>query len=222
MALLAGCGAEPQVASGPVVAEAPDGIPADAIAAPIYGPSAYFLRPRDVVSIQVRGEPSLSSERIRIGEDGMIMAPGVGAIMAAGRTPVEISSLVEAQLSRVYLRDPNVAVNVVELGSHQVTVEGGVEEPGIFSFNPGATLLGAVALGGGTTREARKDQILLFRTIDDVPMVARFDLEAMRSGRMIDPAIMPGDRVVIGESGRAFLIQDILSALPVAALFTRF
>jgi polysaccharide export outer membrane protein len=51
--------------------------------------------------------------------------------------------------------------------------------------------------------------------------VAKFDADAMLNGTMIDPLVLPGDRIIVGASGPKQLWQDLIQALPAFAIFTR-
>jgi polysaccharide export outer membrane protein len=178
------------------------------------------LRPMDEVSMQVLGEPEYSIQSVKIAPDGYIDLPAAGRIKAAGRTPAELSVASAQALSR-YLVAPKVSVNVIDFGSHKVTVEGSVNDPGVFAFAPDTTLLGAIALANGATRVAKLDQIAIFRNDDGQRMVAVFDLKKVRSGELVDPVLHPGDKVVVGFSGLAQAEQDFLQAVPLIAIFTR-
>ena len=68
---------------------------------------------------------------------------------------------------------------------------------------------------------ARLDQVIVFREVNGQPLAARFDVNLVRAGKMIDPVLSPNDRIVLGVSGSSQAWQDLLQALPVFALFTR-
>ena len=82
------------------------------------------LRGKDQIRVQVMREPDFSAEKLRINEDGFVDVPFVGRVQAAGRTTTEVAEDLRAILARTYLRDPRVAVSVVEFASHVVVVEG--------------------------------------------------------------------------------------------------
>ncbi len=185
------------------------------------GTTPVVLRPQDRISVSVLREPELSAAEVRIAEDGTIGLPYLGAVRAAGVAPAELETELEAKLSD-YLVDPRVAVNVISYDSHVVTVAGSVSQPGMYQFQPNTTLLGAISLARGTNRVAELDRVAIFRNEGDARSVAVFDLREVQAGRMIDPVLVPGDRVVVGLSGLSQTWQDILQALPAAAIFTRF
>lgn len=180
------------------------------------------LRPKDRLNLIVHREPQLSLDAVQIDEAGGFDAPVAGRIQAAGRTTAEVAEDVRARLARDYLVAPSVSVNVADHASHLVTVEGAVTQPGLYTFPPGTTLLGGIALARGPLRVARQDQVAIFRSVAGARSVAVFDLARVRSGEMVDPRLEPGDRILIGFSGLGQAWQDFLSSASVLALFTRF
>lgn len=182
---------------------------------------AYLIRPMDVLRVTVFQEEDLSLDSVTVASDGTISLPLLGSVTAAGKSPRLFAEQLEAALGERYLRYPDVAVNVTDTASHQVTVEGQVESPGIFAFQPGTRLSGAIALAEGTTRVARQSDVAIIRTLPEGMAVARFDYRAVQSGTMLDPVLMPGDRVVVGTDSLSQLWQDALRAVPALGLFTQ-
>lgn len=181
----------------------------------------YRLLPTDTVSITVFREPDLSIAQVPVGADGMIALPLVGTIKAQGLTSAELASTVASALSHGYLNRPEVAVNVIALNSHRVSVEGAVKRAGVFAFSPGARLSSAISQAEGMERVAKLDQVVVFRPTAEGMTVAKFDYRAMQQGTMIDPVLQPGDRVVVGTSGSSQFWQDLIKTLPSFAFFTQ-
>lgn len=180
------------------------------------------VQAKDRISVRVHREPELSLTDVRIDEDGTFDMPYAGRIVAEGRRATEIAEDVRQKLGKTYLVDPRVSVNVVQYGSNLVTVEGAVAQPGIYTFEHDATLLGAIALARGPTRVAKLNEVAVFRNVRGERSVAVFDLKRVRSGEMVDPVLKPGDRVLIGFSGLAQAWQDFLTTVPLVSIFTRF
>lgn len=199
--------------AAPLAASAPDAFP--------MSNDAVQLAPKDRISIIVVREPQLSLTEVRIDEDGTFDMPAVGRVTAAGRTTSQIAEEIRTNLGRNYLRNPIVSVNVVDFASNLVTVEGAVTQPGVYQFQPDTTLLGAVAMARGPVRAASLKQVAIFRTVKGVRSVATFDLAAVRAGTMVDPALMPGDRVLIGFNNLTQAWQDFLMSAPLIGIFTR-
>jgi len=184
-------------------------------------PSEYLIAPGDVVSLSVFGEPDLTFEKLPVDDAGFIQVPLVGAVRVATLTPAQASTLIASKLGTRFLRNPDVTLNVIEQTGQIVTVEGQVLKAGSYPVDGQTTLLGAIALAQSPTRIAKLDEVVIFRTIQNQRMAARFDLSRIRAGRDPDPQIFGGDVVVVGFSQAKSIYRDILQAAPLFNVFTR-
>lgn len=182
-------------------------------------PTTYPIRPADRLSVVVFREPELSLENVRVGVEGSISVPMIGSIPAAGMTPKQLEQDITRRLAAAGLKGPTVSVNITEYASHTVTVEGAVDKPGVYVFQPGARLSSAIALASGPKRTAKKSQVAVFRESPQGIMVAKFDYEQVSRGTMVDPILEPGDRVVMGTDGLSQFWEDLLKALPAFGVF---
>lgn len=187
----------------------------------VYPSETYQLRPNDVINVSVFREPDLTLNSVSVSATGQISMPLLGPMKVAGLTASELEGRLEEMLNQQYLRFPDVTVNIVQYGSHMVTVEGSVTTPGLFNFAPGTRLSGAMALANGPSRVADQDDIAVFRQTPDGIAIAKFDYLAIQSGTMMDPVLEPGDRIVVGLNNLSQFWQDILMTLPVFAWFRR-
>lgn len=217
--LLGGC----QSGLSPVV---PSGAEAYGVIAPEEPDEAaatrYALRGGDVVSVAVFQEPELSRDRIALDAAGNLNLPLLGEIRARGFTTSELAREIERAYAMQYLRDPRVAVFLDESVKDQIAIEGQVELPGVYEYRTGLTLLSAMALARSPTRIAKLDEIVIFRTVGGERLGGVFDLEAIREGRMPDPALRPGDTIVVGYSSVQGAYRDIIQTAPLLGVFTRF
>lgn len=182
-------------------------------------PTTYLLRPSDQISVSVFREAELSLDKVRLGVEGNVSLPMIGSVPAAGMTAKQFEQDVTRRLAALGLKTPLVSVNVVEYASHLVTVEGAVEKPGVYSFQPGARLSSAIALASGPKRIANVEQVAVFRESPEGIMVAKFDYAQVSQGTMLDPVLEPGDRVVMGTDGLSVFWEDLLKALPAFGVF---
>lgn len=186
-------------------------------------PSAdYVLRPNDVINVSVFREAEMSLNTIPISATGEVSFPLLGPMQVAGLTATQLEAQLEQRLNERYLRYPDVTVNIVQYGSHLVTVEGSVNSAGLYNFSPGTRLSGALALANGVARMADQSEVAVFRQTADGMAIAKFDYLAMQSGTMMDPVLQPGDRVVVGLNHLSQFWQDLLMTLPVFGYFRRF
>lgn len=215
--LLSGCASTPE----PIIG-ATSTVPVVALGQTNYSferSTTYLLRPSDRISINVFREPDFTLDAVRIGVEGKISVPMLGSIPAAGKTAESLEADITRRLGALGLKTPMVSVNIVEYASHLVTVEGSVEQPGVFTFQPGSRLSAAIAMAGGPARTAKREQVAVFREAEGGMSIAKFDYSMMSQGTMLDPVLEPGDRVVMGTDGLSVFWQDFLKALPAFGIF---
>lgn len=181
--------------------------------------ASYLLQGGDRVSIAVFQEPDLSIDNVEIDAGGSVNLPLIGGIIAAGRSQTEFARDIETAYASRFLRDPHVAISLVAASPRLVTVEGEVKQPGSYALRPGATLLTALAMAKSPTNTAKLDQVLIYRKLNGQNLGGRFDLQAIRSGKAIDPQMIAGDIVVVGYSRSAGAWNDILRAAPLFNTF---
>ncbi len=216
--LLAACGATPKSAL-PAGPSAYDVIPAPDFDKP---EPLYRLVPGDEISVSVFQEEDLSVDKVTIDEAGNIQLPLIGQVAAQGRSATELSQVISARLAARYLRDPKVSVGVTQRSEQVVAVEGQVNDPGVFPIDRTYTLLSALARAKSTTKVARLDEVVVFRTVNGRRMGAVFNLADIRSGRAPDPQILGGDTVVVGFSAVKGAFRDFLMMAPLFNVFTQF
>ncbi len=212
--VLGGCNAS----SGPdasATAAMPDVLPTRATARETAS-SDYLVSPQDVLEVSVYQVPSLN-RTVQVDGSGRITLPLVGVVQAAGKTTHDLELLIAQRFGSRYLKDPQVAVFLKDAVGQRVTVDGAVREPGIFQTKGSMTLTQAIAQAKGLNEVGDPSGVLVFRVVDGQRVGARFDLAAIRAGRMPDPALEGGDTVVIDESGTRTAWKTFREALPIAA-----
>jgi polysaccharide export outer membrane protein len=182
-------------------------------------PTAYMLRPGDKLSVNIFQEEDLSIRELQVDEAGMVSLPLIGDVHAAGRSPGQLSRDIEMAYGRNFLRNPQANVVLLEARKRTVSVEGQVMRPGVYEIEPGHTLLSALALASSPAPDAKLNEVLVFRNLNGERLGGRFDVVEIRSGRMPDPQILPGDVVVVGFSSVRGIYRDILQAAPILGAF---
>ncbi len=189
--------------------------PADP-AAPL---APYRIGPFDTLDIRVFQEPDLSVQAARVDAGGALSLPLIGSVEAYGRTTDELSREIARRLRERYLEDPQVSVLVANAVSQRVTVDGSVNQAGVFPIQSRATLLEALALAGGTSRTAALDQVIVFRMIDGRQNAAVFNVDEIRRGIQPNPVIYGNDTITVGFSNIKSAWRDIISAAPFVTVF---
>ena len=113
----------------------------------------YVIGPRDLLVVQVVGEPSASGT-MRVDADGAITLPLIGRVQAGGKTVLQLAEDVRRALADGFFTDPKVSATVQEYGSQKIFVLGEVRTPGSYPLQGETTLLAALALAGSTLPSA--------------------------------------------------------------------
>ncbi len=123
----------------------------------------YRLGMGDEVQVTVFGHQDLSGE-FAISETGTISLPLVGTVTLGGLTLRKAEAAVIDALKPDYLVNPRVAVEV--LNYRPFYIIGEVQSPGAYPYVNGMTVTEAVALGGGFTHRAKKQNMRIIRGWD--------------------------------------------------------
>lgn len=212
--LLCACGGKPPLATGPDITLANlSQLPAPISAGPGGDIRSYEIGPYDLLAIDVFGLEEFSRE-MQVDISGHIGFPLAGSISVAGKTPAQVADEIERELRRNFVRDPRVTVTVKQLASALVTVEGVVRRPGNYPVLGNMTLMRSIASAQGLDEFADVEDVVVFRTVQGTRYAALYNLEAIRRGNMVDPAIYPDDIVVVGESSSRRLFDSLLRLAP--------
>jgi polysaccharide export outer membrane protein len=179
------------------------------------GNSAYMIGPSDVLDISVYQVPDLT-KTVQVGDDGTINYPLVGDVPAAGKTARQLEREMQGKLGATYIRTPQVSVFVKESNSQRVTIEGSIKSSGVYSLKGRTTLQQVVAMAGGINMDTDSGNVIIFRTINGTRSAARFDIDAIQSGKAEDPELQPGDVIVVDTSSTKLAFSNIMKVLPLA------
>lgn len=189
-------------------------LPPPSVVDTLGGPRTYGIGPKDVLIVDVFGIESLTNREIVVDGGGHIAIPMAGSIDVAGHTPQEVSGLIEERLRDGYMRDPKVSVNVKEAVSQIVTVDGQVQQPGLYPIMGDMTLTDAIASARGLSEFAKQDDVVVLRTVNGQHYAGVYNIAAIRHGNYPDPTIYPNDVVVVGDSATLRRMKDFMTVLP--------
>lgn len=113
----------------------------------------YIVGAGDKIEVKVYDHPDLSTE-LRVSGDGKIRFPLIGEFSVKGRTPSQISGIIESKLSDGYIINPQVSVSLSEYRSRKATILGEVEKPALYELRGQTTLLELISQAEGLTSEA--------------------------------------------------------------------
>jgi polysaccharide export outer membrane protein len=150
--------------------------------------SDYLLGPGDRIRIITFGGQELTGE-FRVNDSGDIAVPLVGTVHAAGLTSKQLAQTLERSLSQSHLyKNPSVSVEVVAY--RPIFVLGEVNKPGQYPYQPGMTVLTAVAIAGGFTYRAVDDSFSIVRSVGG---------QAVEGAGTRETVVQPGDVITVYE-----------------------
>ena len=187
--LLAACATVPASNEAPPVTPHPEAV------------ANYHIGVDDQLQVTVWQNPELSVS-VPVRPDGKITVPLIGDVQAGGRTPEEVSAAIQEKL-KAYVRDPQVAVIVTQLRSHEyltrVSVTGAVQHPVSAPYHQGMTVLDAILAAGGVNVYAAADDTVLYRKVGDGTRAYRVRLDKiLQSGDLAtNYPLQPGDVITV-------------------------
>ena len=174
----------------------------------------YHIGPLDKLDITVFEVKDLSVQKLQVDASGRIILPLIGSIIAKGKTTTELADEIAARLGEKYLQSPQVSVTVSEALSRKVTVEGAVNEAGVFELKGRTSLLEAVARAKGVSKAANLHRVSIIRIVDGEPHAATFDLAAIGAGKAPNPEVIGDDVVIVDSSKAKSFWNGLVQALP--------
>jgi len=118
------------------------------------------LGPNDKVRITVFGQPTLTGEYSLDG-NGVLAFPLIGTINANGATTTQLQRSIAAKLEPDYLTNPSISAEIVTRRPFYVIGE--VQKPGNYPYVSNMTAIHAIAMAGGFTYRARKNDFYIKR-----------------------------------------------------------
>lgn len=153
-----------------------------------YDPHEYRLGVDDEVRVMTFGQDQFTSD-FRVDSAGKIAFPIAGELQASGLTTAELAEELSQSLQKAQmLRSPHIVVEVTAY--RLVSVLGEVAKPGQYPYQPGMTMLTAVAAAGGFT----------YRAVENKAYVARQENDETATG-FLRPQdyVKPGDVIKVYE-----------------------
>jgi polysaccharide export outer membrane protein len=146
---------------------------------------------------------AVTTYHIGVDDQLQITVPLIGDVTAGGKTAEEVAAEIKDKL-QAYVRDPQVAVILTELRSHEylsrIRVTGAVRTPVSIPYRQGMTVLDAVLAAGGTTEFAAPDRTELYREDGKgvtPPSAIRLDQVLQQGDRATNYPVQPGDVVTV-------------------------
>jgi len=163
----------------------------------------YRLQPTDVLKITVHDQSDLDTTT-RITAEGFITFPLIGKVKAEGLTVRELEAEIKKLLELDYLVTAQVLIFIQGYHTRQVSVLGEVNLPGKYDMpeEKSITLLQAIAMAGGFTKDADINQTQIMRVKDGQTktIIVRVSDITKKGQKDQDIAIEPEDVIFVPES----------------------
>jgi polysaccharide export outer membrane protein len=82
----------------------------------------------------------------------------------------------------------------------KIYIDGKIENPGVYAYQPGLTALSACIMAGGFAKFSAPNRARIIRQTEDGPQTIKLNLKDVISGDLADLPLKPGDRIHIPES----------------------
>ncbi|MEQ1895770.1 MAG: polysaccharide biosynthesis/export family protein [Vicinamibacterales bacterium] len=193
------------------------------------------IAPRDVLTIAVFGEPTLSG-KFTVDLDGAFEFPLLGRIVVAGLSTRDFEMQLVKRLSEGFLKSPQASVELEQSARVRVFVMGEVRMPGAYQLAGNVTLIEALTSAGSTTVAAAREVLVLRpRTSTAGPIlptddgqrsavpgekdqdqnaeVIRVDLRELQTGGLLrnNIALRDGDTVFVAKAEVVYITGQVRS-----------
>jgi polysaccharide export outer membrane protein len=169
-------------------------------AAPVTN-QVLTLTAGDVLQLTVYQEDDLSLPRAVISRDGTLAHPLLGPVAVGGKTLEQAQSHVRDLLEADYLVNPRVSLTVLEYAKYRLTIIMEVVRPDTYEVprTQTLTLLQAIALAGGPTRQGNLSKVTVRRGADAQKKEFRLDAETKEGREFV---VRPDDVIEVPARGR--------------------
>ena len=183
----------------------------------------YVIGEEDILFIAVWQNPDLTQDAI-VRPDGQISFPLIGDVQASGRTVSQLDQEVTYRLKE-FIRQPEVSISIKKLGGNKVMVLGEVSKPGVYAVTGSKTILEAISLAGGFTKNSVASSVILIRGGFENPQAQRLDLSKALSGKpRLNVALLREDIVFVPKKFIAnvnYFLEQLIGPLSKGAYATR-
>jgi len=150
----------------------------------------------DVLAITFWQQPQLNTN-VRVSQNGTIVLPVIGSIVAEGLTTTELATRIVDKISVFNRNISQASVVVTTYGSKKIYVTGHVNTPGKYTFEVVPDLWKIILEAGGPAETAMLSQVKIIRGGAEAGKTLTVDLANFLSKGDISklPPIYPGDTV---------------------------
>lgn len=155
----------------------------------------YYIKPGDVLNINVWGEPKLSGEVV-VREDGKFTLPLADEVEAEGKTLLQLKDDLETTLNQ-FVPGVSVSPSIHQAAPIKYFMAGQFAHPGEFRSETGITMLQAIAKAGGFAPFADESEITLIRKNTSGELRYQLDYNRVVTGKEPNPKLKDGDFISV-------------------------
>ncbi len=122
-------------------------------------PAAYRIQQGDKLSVKFFKNQDLNEPTLVVRPDGYISLQLVGEIRAEGLTVAELKEKLEKAYDETLLT-PLISVTLIEFVQPHIYIAGQVTKPGRYTLREARTMMQAIFIAGGFTRDANRSLII--------------------------------------------------------------
>lgn len=157
----------------------------------------YHLSAGDVLELSVWGDEDLQRE-VLIRPDGKISFPLIGDVQAAGKSVNNLKTELEKKINK-YVPDVPVTVILKTINYPKVFIVGKVQNPSLYIMEGNTTVVQALAMAGGLTTFASKNDISVLRQTKSGQEIFPFKYGDIEKGKSLEQNIVlsSGDTIIV-------------------------
>lgn len=181
----------------------------------------YIMCPGDQLDIVVIGTEDINAttpaeSKYIVRPDGKLSFPLIGEIDTTGLTVSQFTKMMQDRLAE-YLVKPQVTVNITQLGTTRVYVLGEVHKPGLYELVKSHTVLDAIGIAEGYTKDAAKKKVfLIHKDHKGEPIKINLNDLLKKGDTSQNYSLVEGDLLYLTSNGRIDFARDILPLISVA------
>jgi len=165
----------------------------------------------DRVRIIVLGADDMTGEAT-VNSEGNIAIPVLGVYKIAGKS-TEAAATELAAIAKEYVKQPSVAVQVVQKAPTVVLVSGKVQKPAAYVVSTHSSLLEVIGLAGGVADNADLSRVSLIRSGTSTPETVNLQDFIDGKASATNPVLGNGDTVMVPEKvttlGVVFVLGEV-------------
>jgi polysaccharide export outer membrane protein len=158
----------PGVAAGSAATPKSEGANRGSSAVLLPAAADYVINPSDILEISVDKAEELSAT-YSVSAAGTIVMPFLGAVVAHGKTALQLASDIADGLRGGYLREPIVRVEVTQPSGQSFFIQGAVRNPGVYQISGRPTLLELITVAGGLEADHGSTAFVIRKIVQKTP-----------------------------------------------------